>query len=292
MFGELGVFDDDGHSVRCHCCGRRYRTLCAHLARAHGLSTSDYRAIFGLNRSQALAAWDYRGRLSVANLERDSFASLRGRIRLPSRERLQQIGALPSRLQRRKEAFHGPAPPLPPGVIGAMPTSAEELRCSVCAESFVLLRAVARRRRTSHDIVCGDECYAELQRRRLQRQPMLGPAHRLLSPESREKMVATARARAARITHCPRGHPYDETSWIPSRPHQRRCRQCQRDKKAAERRAAGCAVVHRFPDDEVRDIRAAYAAGGVTMAALARQHGVTTMSIAQILWRHTYRSVI
>lgn len=193
--------------------------------------------MFGLNRTQALAAWDYRGRLSVANIERDSFASLRGRPYRPDPELMRRVGALPARLQRQLLPLQGgPAPAPPPGVIGDMPATALKLRCSVCTKDFTLLREVAHRRLASQEIICSSECYAELQRRRLLAD------HPLRQAESKARSAAALGRRAAARTHCANGHPINEetTEWIGSR---RRCRVCGRDARVRERVRAHAALL-------------------------------------------------
>ncbi|MFD7957283.1 MucR family transcriptional regulator [Streptomyces ardesiacus] len=54
--GHYGILDDDGTSVLCHECGRRYRSLGAHVSGAHGMSAAEYKAAHGLARSRSLAA--------------------------------------------------------------------------------------------------------------------------------------------------------------------------------------------------------------------------------------------
>lgn len=53
-----------------------------------------------------------------------------------------------------------------------------------------------------------------------------------LSPEILAKRAASLRARAALITHCPKGHPYDEANTYRSRAG-KRCRRCHADRVSA-----------------------------------------------------------
>ncbi|MFD8609591.1 MucR family transcriptional regulator [Streptomyces sp. NPDC059631] len=53
---HYGILDDDGTSVLCHECGHRYRSLGAHVSRAHGMSAAEYKTAHGLSRSRSLAA--------------------------------------------------------------------------------------------------------------------------------------------------------------------------------------------------------------------------------------------
>jgi transcriptional regulator with XRE-family HTH domain len=46
-----------------------------------------------------------------------------------------------------------------------------------------------------------------------------------------------------------------------------------------------------FGDDQVREIRKALAAGGITMTALAEEFGVSITTISHIAHRKTYRDV-
>lgn len=62
---------------------------------------------------------------------------------------------------------------------------------------------------------------------------MLKPAYnsiidvrRRYSVEARAKIAASVRARAAKITHCPRGHAYDETNTYRNKKGKRICRAC------------------------------------------------------------------
>jgi group I intron endonuclease len=52
-------------------------------------------------------------------------------------------------------------------------------------------------------------------------------------PEQRAKIAAATRARAALITHCPRGHPYDEANTYFSKKGKRICRACNAERVAS-----------------------------------------------------------
>src|SRR6266498_2669544 len=58
IFGEVGVLaeEPDGSRVQCHGCGGWYRLLGLHARRAHHLSPSEYKRIFGLRSRTALAS--------------------------------------------------------------------------------------------------------------------------------------------------------------------------------------------------------------------------------------------
>lgn len=105
MYGELGVFADDGDKAECHCCGRWYRHLGNHVARTHGLTADEYRSIFGLRQSTGLIGpallekrreagallYERYGALTGSSLadltpEQRSANSRRHRVRLESRK--------------------------------------------------------------------------------------------------------------------------------------------------------------------------------------------------------------
>jgi len=54
VFGTLGVLAADGDRVQCHCCGRWFKFLAAHVVQRHRLLADEYRAIFGLMRRTGL----------------------------------------------------------------------------------------------------------------------------------------------------------------------------------------------------------------------------------------------
>lgn len=54
IYGELGVLNDDGEKVECHCCGDWIVGLGNHLTKAHDLTAQEYKAIFGLPLSKGL----------------------------------------------------------------------------------------------------------------------------------------------------------------------------------------------------------------------------------------------
>jgi ROS/MUCR transcriptional regulator protein len=58
IFGAIGVLQDDGERVECHCCGKWYRHLGPHIPR-HGITAPEYRALFGLRAQTAVSAKSY-----------------------------------------------------------------------------------------------------------------------------------------------------------------------------------------------------------------------------------------
>lgn len=54
-----------------------------------------------------------------------------------------------------------------------------------------------------------------------------------LRPESLAKRNASLRARAALITHCPKGHHYDETNTYRNKKGKRICKKCNAEKVSA-----------------------------------------------------------
>ncbi|MGW1189233.1 MucR family transcriptional regulator [Streptomyces sp. NPDC002559] len=57
--GQHGILDDDGQTLLCHECGKRYISLSAHL-RSHGMSSAMYRAAHGLSPALPLWSTQYR----------------------------------------------------------------------------------------------------------------------------------------------------------------------------------------------------------------------------------------
>src|SRR5689334_1628762 len=61
IYGELGVLNDDGEKVECHCCGEWFKMIGGiHLLRAHNLTAPEYRAIFGFSQTRGLASQKLR----------------------------------------------------------------------------------------------------------------------------------------------------------------------------------------------------------------------------------------
>lgn len=54
IYGEMGVLNDDGEKVECHCCGEWFGGLQMHAWKAHDLTADEYKAIFGLSRRHGL----------------------------------------------------------------------------------------------------------------------------------------------------------------------------------------------------------------------------------------------
>ncbi|WP_329492512.1 MucR family transcriptional regulator (plasmid) [Kitasatospora sp. NBC_01246] len=67
--GQYGILDDDGQTVLCHECGRRYRSLGAHVFRAHGTTADEYKAAHGLARSRGLASSALREALAARSAQ-------------------------------------------------------------------------------------------------------------------------------------------------------------------------------------------------------------------------------
>lgn len=73
MQSGAGFLADDGERVQCHECGRWFRALASHLARAHELSTQEYRQRHGLPRTQPLtSAASQRLRREIGVWRRDN----------------------------------------------------------------------------------------------------------------------------------------------------------------------------------------------------------------------------
>ncbi len=54
IHGRLGVLADDGNCAQCHICGGYYGNLGGHVTQVHGVTPSDYKALFGLNATTGL----------------------------------------------------------------------------------------------------------------------------------------------------------------------------------------------------------------------------------------------
>lgn len=64
--------DDDGETVRCAECDRRFRALVTHLARTHGMSADEYREAHGLARTVPLVSAASREvRVAIGRRRRD-----------------------------------------------------------------------------------------------------------------------------------------------------------------------------------------------------------------------------
>lgn len=65
IYGELGILNDDGQRVECHCCGEWFRGLAAHIVHRHNLLADEYKAIFGLNKGQGLTSAATHEKISI-----------------------------------------------------------------------------------------------------------------------------------------------------------------------------------------------------------------------------------
>lgn len=63
-YGRYGVLDDDGETVLCHECGRRFRSVGSHLRLAHGMTAREYREVHGLPRGRSLVSAAAAGAMS------------------------------------------------------------------------------------------------------------------------------------------------------------------------------------------------------------------------------------
>lgn len=67
IYGELGVLNDDGEKVECHCCGEWYASVCVHAWHSHDLTADEYKSIFGLPLSRGAVTPAQRSKLRAAN---------------------------------------------------------------------------------------------------------------------------------------------------------------------------------------------------------------------------------
>lgn len=54
VFGRIGVLNEDGMKAECHICGLWFQNVGSHAWGAHGITSDEYRAYFGLNRETGL----------------------------------------------------------------------------------------------------------------------------------------------------------------------------------------------------------------------------------------------
>ncbi|GAA1463388.1 MucR family transcriptional regulator [Williamsia maris] len=64
-FGRFGDLDDDGATVLCHECGRRLKSIAAHVVRVHDIPARDYKVRHGLPLGQALCSKAVSERMSA-----------------------------------------------------------------------------------------------------------------------------------------------------------------------------------------------------------------------------------
>lgn len=154
------------------------------------------------------------------------------------------------------------------------------------------------------------------------------PHRRCVNPDHLEPVSGAENTRrgAARITHCPQGHPYDQTNTRIRSRGSRECSTCAREKararyamreicghghaytpentifradgtrwcrtcrETAASTRGGENAMARLSEDDVRAIRAR-AAAGVTQSSLAAEFGVTRGGISHVVRRTTWRHV-
>ncbi len=56
IYGERGVLDDDGETVECHICGKRFAFLGLHVKKTHEMEANEYRKEFGLKQRTGLTS--------------------------------------------------------------------------------------------------------------------------------------------------------------------------------------------------------------------------------------------
>ncbi len=69
VWGDPGQLSEVGDRVECHCCGKWYILLAAHVWQFHGLLADQYREAFGLGFTQALCSSTYSERKRIRILE-------------------------------------------------------------------------------------------------------------------------------------------------------------------------------------------------------------------------------
>lgn len=170
-FGRLGVLDDDGTTVECHMCGRRYRALARHIWSAHGATPEEYRAIFGLRVRTGLTSTALKERHRAFARERfppywGEVAAERIRSMDPEakakRERLRQF-RLETRLDPRvREVWSEAAQRL----RECPPPPRRQFVCRVCGAPFTRSATWKGHR------VCSTACERALRQRLATEQPV------------------------------------------------------------------------------------------------------------------------
>lgn len=94
-------------------------------------------------------------------------------------------------------------------------------------------------------------------------------------------------AYAARATHCRLGHPYSGNNLIVTKDGTRACRECRR---RYQRINPDSSSVRRMTPEEAVEIRAAYAAGGVTQKELAERYGFGVTAVQKLVSGRTHRT--
>lgn len=127
IHGELGVLENVGGKVVCHACGEDHGFLAPHIWHRHDLTVAEYRAIFGLARTCALAGDRFREAASASAWKRyrtTDFAE-KGRVAQEQTTPEQQDAQRrrPLRLQTRKRLSEA---------RGGKKTNV----CAVCGRSF------------------------------------------------------------------------------------------------------------------------------------------------------------
>lgn len=96
----MTALDDDGTTIRCAECGRRYRALVTHLARTHAMSTGEYREAHGLARTVPLvSAASLEVRSAIGRRRRDEDPRVLAALQGPG-ARAERAGPFPAREKR------------------------------------------------------------------------------------------------------------------------------------------------------------------------------------------------
>ena len=100
-YGRYGQLDDDGATVLCHECGRRYRFLGTHVYAAHDMTARAYKFAHGLPLSRGLASSEHRDAQSQRS---------RDRLDTPQWQRLEAArDPVAASAAREPESLHSPA---------------------------------------------------------------------------------------------------------------------------------------------------------------------------------------
>lgn len=158
-YGIYGVLDRDDDSVLCHECGKRPRSLGAHLGPAHGMTAVEYRAAHGLPRGIPLVSLALSALISEQSAARVGSPQWRrletARDPLAASQARDLSMVAPAVRQQRSETAAEPLPERKP----------RRRRCQICGGTYHGAKATT----------CGRaECISEARARAARRQSEMG----------------------------------------------------------------------------------------------------------------------
>lgn len=139
IFGEIGVFNDNGDKAECHICGKWYVSVASHAWQIHGIIATEYRELFSLNYSQGLEAdKERRGRKERGRREY--------RLGISVIKSKPANAAIFDKIRGRPQRFQSVL-----ANIKVHPAEYIELHCVVCGKYFI-------KTLTEKRLTCSNEC--------------------------------------------------------------------------------------------------------------------------------------